>query len=178
MVNIRKGIVLFTLLLAFSQLFSQEVVESIVAVIDSTAITYSEIIQEGELLNIENNIDPKTPIGISLKSKILDLLLFRYALIQEAKRKGIAVKESLVTQKVDQYNKNVYIPAFKEKYSIDKRAFRIVILQRLLADKVLNSYLDEKLKGKKEDKEARKNLSEELKKKLLSRHRILMYSIP
>ena len=58
--------------------FSQAVpLETVVASMNNRAITYSEILQEGELLNIENNFPPETPLSDEMKQTILELIFFR-----------------------------------------------------------------------------------------------------
>ena len=86
--------------------FSQAVpLETVVASMNNRAITYSEILQEGELLNIENNFPPETPLSPEMKNKILELIFFRIITFEEAREHEITVDEKLVKQKTETYKK-------------------------------------------------------------------------
>lgn len=175
MKKVISGVILF---FTFSCYPSKIIIESIVANLNDRAITYSEIIQEGELLNIENNIDPKTPLSPELKEKILNLILFRIIVFEEARAQGITVEETKVTEKVKTYLSNVYMKDFTEKHEVTPLEFNTMIKIRLIADKMTEVFLEKKLKGKVPSVDEKKKSIEEWQKNLLKKQKLVLYSIP
>lgn len=153
--------------------------EKVVASMNNRAITYSEILQEGELLNIENNIPPETPLSPEIKQKILELIFFRIITFEEAREHEITVDEKLVRQKVETYKKNVYMKAFIEKYEITELEFKTIIKMRLITDKMTKRFIDQKFpKGKQASEEDKKKALEDWQKNLLKRQKVMLYSMP
>ena len=161
-------------------LFSQAApLETVVASMNNRAITYSEILQEGELLNIENNVPPETPLSPEMKQKILDLIFFRIITFEEAREHEITVDEKLVRQKVETYKKNVNMKAFIEKYEISDLEFKTIIKMRLITDKMTERFIEQKFpKGKNASAEEKKKALEDWRKNLLKRQKVMMYSMP
>ena len=161
-------------------LFSQAApLETVVASMNNRAITYSEILQEGELLNIENNVPPETPLSPEMKQKILDLIFFRIITFEEAREHEITVDEKLVRQKVETYRKNVNMKAFIEKYEISDLEFKTIIKMRLITDKMTERFIEQKFpKGKNASAEEKKKALEDWRKNLLKRQKLMMYSMP
>ena len=161
-------------------LFSQAApLETVVASMNNRAITYSEILQEGELLNIENNVPPETPLSPEMKQKILDLIFFRIITFEEAREHEITVDEKLVRQKVETYKKNVNMKAFIEKYEISDLEFKTIIKMRLITDKMTERFIEQKFpKGKNASAEEKKKALEDWRKNLLKRQKLMMYSMP
>ena len=161
-------------------LFSQAVpVEAVVASMNNRAITYSEILQEGELLNIENNFPPETPLSKEMKDTILDLIFFRIIIFDEAREHEITVDEKLVRQKTETYKKNVNMKAFIDKYELTDFEFKTIIKMRLLTDKMTERFLDQKFPhGRKVSDEEKKKALEDWKKNLMKRQKIMKYSMP
>ena len=161
-------------------LFSQAApLETVVASMNNRAITYSEILQEGELLNIENNVPPETPLSPEMKQKILDLIFFRIITFEEAREHEITVDEKLVRQKVETYRKNVNMKAFIEKYEISDLEFKTIIKMRLITDKMTERFIEQKFpKGKNASAEEKKKALDDWRKNLLKRQKLMMYSMP
>ena len=161
-------------------LFSQAVpVEAVVASMNNRAITYSEILQEGELLNIENNFPPETPLSKEMKDTILDLIFFRIIIFDEAREHEITVDEKLVRQKTETYKKNVNMKAFIDKYELTDFEFKTIIKMRLLTDKMTERFLEQKFPhGRKVSDEEKKKALEDWKKNLMKRQKIMKYSMP
>ena len=161
-------------------LFSQAVpVEAVVASMNNHAITYSEILQEGELLNIENNFPPETPLSKEMKDTILDLIFFRIIIFDEAREHEITVDEKLVRQKTETYKKNVNMKAFIDKYELTDFEFKTIIKMRLLTDKMTERFLEQKFPhGRKVSDEEKKKALEDWKKNLMKRQKIMKYSMP
>ena len=160
--------------------FSQAVpLETVVASMNNRAITYSEILQEGELLNIENNFPPETPLSAEMKQTILELIFFRIIAFKEAREHEVTVDEKLVRQKVETYKKNVNMKAFIEKYELTDFEFKTIIKMRLITDKMTTRFLEQKLPKEKQisEKEKRKAV-EDWKKNLLKRQKLMIYPMP
>ena len=160
--------------------FSQAVpLETVVASMNNRAITYSEILQEGELLNIENNFPPETPLSAEMKQTILELIFFRIIAFEEAREHEVTVDEKLVRQKVETYKKNVNMKAFIEKYELTDFEFKTIIKMRLITDKMTTRFLEQKFPKEKQisEKEKRKAV-EDWKKNLLKRQKLMIYPMP
>lgn len=158
--------------------FSQTMpVESVVATMNNRAITYSEILQEGELLNIENNIPPETPISPELQEEILELIFFRIITFEEAREQEVTINEKKVRQKMETYRKNVYMNAFLKKYEITELEFMTIIKMRLIADEMASRFIEQKFRGKNPSAEDKKRALDEWKKNLLKRKKII-YLMP
>lgn len=155
-----------------------EIVESVVASLNDRAITYSEILQEGELLNIESNVPPETPLTPEIKEKVLNLIMFRIIMFREARDENITVDEKIVEKKVKTYMSNVYIRKFLKKYSISDLEFNTLIKMRLLADKMTERFLKKRFKKKTSTKEQEKKAVEDWQKNLLKKQKLVLYSIP
>jgi hypothetical protein len=156
----------------------KEIVESVVASLNDRAITYSEILQEGELLNIENNVPPETPLTSEIKEKVLNLIMFRIILFSEARGENVTVDEKIVQKKVKTYMSNVYIRKFMKKYSISDLEFNTLIKMRLLADKMTERFLKKRFKKITPTKEDTKKAVESWQKNLLKKQKLVLYSIP
>ena len=153
--------------------------ETVVASMNNRAITYSEILQEGELLNIENNVPPETPLSPEMKQKILDLIFFRIITFEEAREHEVTVDEKLVRQKVETYKKNVNMKAFIEKYEISDLEFNTIIKMRLITDKMTERFIEQKFpNGKQASAEDKKKVLEDWRKNLLKRQKLMLYSMP
>lgn len=161
-------------------LFSQAVpLETVVASMNNRAITYSEILQEGELLNIENNFPPETPLSPEMKQTILELIFFRIITFEEAREHEITVDEKLVRQKTETYRKNVNMKAFIEKYELSDFEFKTIIKMRLITDKMTERFLEQKFpKGKNISAEEKRKAVEDWKKNLLKRQKLMIYPMP
>ncbi len=157
---------------------SAEIVETVVANLNGRAITYSEIIQEGELINIENNIPPDTSLSPELKRKILDLVIFRIIAFQEAKEKNITVEDEEVDRKVKTYKANVYMNDFLKRYEISDLEFKTMIKMRLLGDKITEDFVKRRFQDKEATHEEITKAVLEWQKNLFKKQRLVFYSIP
>ena len=160
--------------------FSQAVpLETVVATMNNRAITYSEILQEGELLNIENNFPPETPLSTEMKQTILELIFFRIITFEEAREHEITVDEKLVKQKVETYKKNVNMKKFIEKYELTDFEFKTIIKMRLITDKMTTSFIEQKFpKERRISEEEKRKAVDDWKKNLLKRQKLMIYQMP
>jgi len=169
---------LFFVLLSFSSVRASEIVESVVASLNDRAITYSEIVQEGELINIETDVPPQTPLTPKIKEKILNLIMFRIILFEEAREVNVTVEDKKVREKVKTYMSNVYMKKFLKKYHISDLEFTTMIKMRLLADKMTARFLKKRFKNKTPNEEQKKKAVEDWQKNLLKKQKLVLYSIP
>jgi len=168
---------LLVLFMCFS-VNATEIVESVVASLNDRAITYSEILQEGELINIENNVPPETPMTPEIKEKVLNLIMFRIIMFKEARSENVTVEDKNVRKKVKTYMSNVYINKYLKKYDISELTFTTLIKMRLLADKMTARFLKKRFKNKSPDAKQKKKAVEDWQKNLFKKQKLVLYSIP
>jgi len=173
----KRAILTFILFFIF-HLNGAEIVETVVANLNGRAITYSELIQEGELINIENNIPPDTSLTPELKQKILDLVIFRIIAFQEAKDQNITVDDETVHRKVQTYKANVYMRDFLKKYEISDLEFNTMIKMRLLGDKMTEEFIKRRFKDSSPTHAEITGAVSEWQKNLFKKQRLVFYSIP
>ncbi len=169
---------IFVVLLLLIRVNAAEIVESVVASLNDRAITYSEILQEGELLNIENNVPPETPLTPKIKEKILNLIMFRIIMFREARDENVTIDDKIVDKKVKDYMSNVYMKKFLKKYSLSDLEFKTLIKMRLLADKMTDRFLEKRFRKKTPTKEEKKKAIEDWQKNLFKKQKLVLYSIP
>ena len=157
---------------------ASEIVETVVANLNGRAITYTELIQEGELINIENNIPPDASLTPDLKKKILDLVIFRIIAFQEAKDQNITVDDETVQRKVQTYKSNVYMKDFLKKYEISDLEFNTMIKMRLLGDKMTEEFIKRRFKDSQPAHDEITTAVSEWQKNLFKKQRLVFYSIP
>lgn len=158
---------------------AQTVVESIVAKVDDVVILYSDVLQEGALLNLENGLPIQTPLSPDFKQKVLDSLIARAILLGEARDRGLSVSEQMVSDMVTTYEKLPYLSEFLKRFELTSGEFRILVKRRLLARLACDDYLSRFFSGRptpteEEKRQAAEKWIETLRKK----HRILYYSLP
>ena len=164
--------------LIIALLFSQTPLESVVASLNNRTITYSELMQEGELLNIENNVPPETPLSAELKKQVLKLLIFRIITFEEARSQEITIDEKLINRKVETYLKNVYMKNFLKKYDISDLEFKTIIKMRLTADKMTELFFEKRFREKAPSAAEKKKAIEDWQENLFKRQKLLEYPIP
>jgi len=168
----------FLVLALFTSLVFGEIVDSVVAKSKNTVFTYSEIVQEGQLLNIENRVPMETPFSKELKKKILDLLIIRDILFVEAVQEGITAEENEINKALRRYYKLKELKNYLKNFDITKQEFRIILKKRIIADKMTLGFLKKKFKKKEVGQEKKKKAVEEWYKFLRKRRTIILYSIP
>jgi len=169
------GITFFVLFLN-----AQTIVESIVAKIDDTVILYSEILQEGALLNLENGTPIQTPLSSDFKQKVLDSLVARTMLLAEARERGLSVSEQTVSDTMAAYEKLPYLRDFLERFELTPGEFRMLVKRRLLSRAALDDYLSRFFSGRPvpPTEEEKRQASEKWLETLRKKHRIVYYSLP
>ena len=169
--------------LAFSLIFlsfllQAEIVDSIVAKVGKQIFTYSDILQESALLNIENNIPFNSKPNKFLKKKILDGLIFRAFLIKQANLLNISVPYEEIDKKMVQYMQLKNIDKFIKKFEISDLEFRFIIKKRLIADTMLKHYFKSKYKNKNLSLKQKKELAKKWFNSLKKQQTIIFYKIP
>ncbi len=162
----------------FSFLLNAEIVDSVVAKVGERIFTYSDILQESALLNIENHIPFDTPPSKSLKKKILDGLIFRAFMAKQANILNISVPYEKIDKKVAQYMKLKGIHKFLKKFEITDLEFRFIIKKRLVADEVLQHYFKIRYKNKTLSLAKKKELTKKWFESLKKQKTIIFYKIP
>ncbi|MCK5807424.1 hypothetical protein KAH37_00415 [bacterium] len=162
----------------FIILLSSIVLDSIVAKVGEKSITYSDIIKEGELLNIENGQPFDTPLSPSLKQKIFELILMRHLLQKEAEVQAVTITVKQLDTKVSLYKGNRQMSAFLKRWGLSNINFRALVRTRMLSDKVTEHYIKRLEKGKNISQGSRSTALKEWVEKLKKRQKIVLYPIP
>ena len=162
----------------FIVLLSSIVLDSIVAKIGDESITYSDIVREGELLNIENGQPHDTPLTPVLKKKILELIVTRYLLRQEAKTQDITISVKQLEQKIRIYRGNRQMEPFLIRWNLKDVDFRALVRARMLSDKMTSEHMKRLGKEKKSSEQEQSKELKEWVKKLKKRWKIVVYPIP
>jgi len=106
----RDRVFIITLLALLSSFLHAEIVDSIVAKVDTRIYTYSEIMQEGALLNIENKVPFNTPLSQELKKMILEkYLIIKDILFKESRGMDIVMPEKELKKAVNKYRSSVFL---------------------------------------------------------------------
>ncbi len=166
------------LLIIFSLAAAGEIVESVAARLNGTVFTYSEILQEHQLLNIENNIPIDTPPTVVLKKKILDLLVIRDILFIEAKDRNVFLSEKKIKAKFDYFMKQPQIDLFMKRFELNRLAFLAIVKKRLLADKMTEEFLKREFKDPEVSRKKKEAAVERWYDHLRKKHKIAIYPIP
>ncbi len=165
------------LLFSWISLSAELLLDSIVATVGNKTFTYSDILQEGELLNLENGIPITTPLNILTKQQIRNEIITRYILWQEAISEKLTLSPSEVDKKVEQYRRNKQTAAFMKRWGLHDIDFRAIIRFRMLSDHAALHYLSKVNKNKKTTTNNKKRLKE-WTDKLKKRWKIVLYPIP
>ncbi len=160
-------------------LAGQTVIESIVAKVDDAVVLYSDILQEGALLNLENGLPIQTPLSPQLKEKILDSLVVRVMLLAEVRERMIPVSEQAVNEMVASYEKLPYLTDFTKNFELSPAAFRMLVKRRLAAREALDDHIARVFAGKPAPTEEQKRVeTERWIASLRKKHRIVYFTIP
>mgnify|MGYP001766344389 CR=1 FL=1 len=178
MVMYRTALAL-TLLLLSGAAAGQTIIESVAAKVNQTVITYSEILQEGALLNIENGLPMQTPLSKELREKILDTLIVRTILSLEARERSLPVNEQAVTEMLATYEKLPFLSEFLTAFELTPLEFRMIVKKRLVVRLMTDEFLKRKFKtGDVRPEEERNKAVEEWFTTLRKKHRIINYTLP
>jgi len=159
---------------------AQTVIESIVAKVDDTVILYSELLQEGALLNLENGAPVQTPLSPDLKAKILDSLVVRAMLLVEARERALPVDERKVAEMLATYEKLPYLSDLLKRFELTPTEFRTVVKRRLAARAALDDHLSRVFPAGRAapTDEQKRAATEKWVDTLRRKHRIVYFAIP
>ena len=177
--DLHRAVLALTLLLLPLAAGAQTVIESVAAKVDGTVITYSEILQEGALLNIENGVPMTAPLSKELKEKILDSLTVRTMVFLESRERSLPVDEQAVTEMLTTYEKIPFITDFLKSFELTALEFRMIVKKRLIVRLMTDDLLKRKFAGRAAPtEEEKKRAIEEWFSTLRKKHRIINYAIP
>lgn len=168
----------FLLILTTNTLFSEKIIDMVLARIDSDVITYSEVMERAALMNIKNNAPIDTPVSIKLKEKVLDMLIMEKILVKEAHRQELYVKKEKLLSEIKDYRSKEDFNIFTETYDISADEFNLMVKKMLLSDKMSANYAKKRFSEKKADEETIRKAILDWYESLKKRHRIITYSIP
>ncbi len=177
--DLHRAVFALTLLFLPLAADAQTVIESVAAKVDETVITYSEILREGALLNIENGIPMNAPLSKELKGKILDSLIVRTMVFLESRERSLPVDEQAVTEMLTTYEKIPSIADFLKTFELTALEFRMIVKKRLVARLMIDELVKRKFAGRAAPtEEDKKKATEEWFSTLRKKHRIINYAIP
>lgn len=132
-------------LLLMSNLFAQEVLDRVVAIVDNEVILQSELEFQTSIFATQRQIDPNTP---GLKDQILNSMIEEKLIYAQANIDSVLVTEDEVNQRI-----NYQIELFKQQYgsvaNIEKMyGMSIERIRRELRDDVRKSLMSQRLQEK------------------------------
>jgi peptidyl-prolyl cis-trans isomerase SurA len=135
------------LIISFSlPLFSQQVLDKIIAVVDDEIILQSELDFQVNIFASQRQIDPKTP---GLKEQILNSMIEDKLIYAQAGLDSIVVSEDEVNQRIE-YQINVFTQQYGSVANIEKiYGMSIDRIKRELRDDVRKSLMTQKMQEKK-----------------------------
>jgi peptidyl-prolyl cis-trans isomerase SurA len=138
--------VLVFLMFAVCNIYSQQVVDKIVAVVDNDIILESELDYQTQLYAAQNKIDPNLP---GLKKQILNTMIDDKLVYAQATFDSIKVTDDEVTQRVD-YQINYFIQQYGSRERLEQiYGMSLEKIKRELRDEVQKNVMIQKLKEKK-----------------------------
>ncbi len=173
-----KFLTIFLILLTTHTLFSEKIIDMVLARIDSDVITYSEVMQRAALMNIKNNVPVDTPMSKKLKEKVLDMLIMEKILVKEAHRQDLYVEKEKLSSEIERYRSKEDFNIFTETYNISADEFNLMVKKMLLSDKMSTNYAEKRFSGKKTDEKTIREAVLEWYDSLKKRYRIITYSTP
>lgn len=137
-------IVLLFLLISFP-LFSQQVLDKIVAVIDDEVILQSELDFQTSVYASQRQMNPNTP---GLKDQILNSMIDEKLIYAQAQLDSIAVSDDEIDQRIE-YQINAFVQQYGSIANIEKMyGMNIDRIKRELRDDVRKSLMSQRLQEK------------------------------
>jgi peptidyl-prolyl cis-trans isomerase SurA len=137
-------IILFFLIIT-SAIYSQEVLDKIVAVVGNDFITQSELDFQTNMYAAQRKIDPKMP---GLKKQVLDQLVDEKLIYAQANLDSITVTDDEVNQRID-YQIQLFEQQFGSKEAVEKAyGMSIEKIKRELQDNIRKQLMIQKLQQK------------------------------
>lgn len=127
-------------------LYSQQVLDKIVAVVDNEIILQSELDFQTQTYASQNKVDPNTP---GLKEQILNNMIEDKLVYAQATLDSINVSDDEITQRVD-YQINYFIQQYGSKERLEQvYGMSVEKIKRELRDEVKKQVMIQKLQEKK-----------------------------
>ena len=140
-----KKIILITLILLTSVIYSQEVIDKIVAVVDNEIILQSELNFQTTIYASQRGADPNSP---ELKKQILNSLIDEKLVYAQAELDSIQVTEDEISQRID-YQISVLQQQYGSTQNIEKLyGMSIEKIKRELRDDVRKNLMVQRLREK------------------------------
>jgi peptidyl-prolyl cis-trans isomerase SurA len=140
----RYKFVLLFLILSFP-LFSQQVLDKIVAVIDDEVILQSELDFQTSVYASQRQISPNTP---GLKNQILNSMIDEKLIYAQAQLDSIAISDDEIDQRIE-YQINAFVQQYGSIANIEKMyGMSIDRIKRELRDDVRKSLMSQRLQEK------------------------------
>ena len=137
-------IVVFSLMISIP-LFSQQVLDKIVAVVDDEVILQSELDLQTSVFASQRQINPETP---GLKNQILNSMIEEKLVQAQAQLDSITVSDDEVEQRID-YQINAFVQQYGSIANIEKMyGMSIDRIKRELRDDVRKSLMSQRLQEK------------------------------
>lgn len=127
-----------------------------IAKVNDELITVEEFQREFKDVVLESGKQEKATIE-DLKKALLDQMIERKILAQEARRSGMKISEEELNQAISEIKKDYPANAFGERLGLKGMSleeWKVCLEERLLAEKIIRSHLD--FQGEIEESEARK----------------------
>lgn len=137
--------ILIVLLLISFPLFSQKILDKIVAVVDNEIILQSELEFQAGVFAAQRQIDPETP---GLKEQLLNSIIEEKLIYAQAGLDSITVSEEEVNQRID-YQISTFVKQYGSIQNIEKiYGMSIDRIKRELRDDVRKSLMVQRLQEK------------------------------
>jgi peptidyl-prolyl cis-trans isomerase SurA len=141
-----KKVLLIFIMILFSKVFAQNVIDKVVAVVDNEIILQSELDFQVNLLAAQQRIDPSKP---NIKKQILNSMVEEKLLYAKAKLDSISVTDEDVNRQVD-YRIDLFIQQYGSKEKVEQvYGMSIEKIKRELREEVRKYLMAENLKQKK-----------------------------
>ena len=137
---------LLFIIIISAQIFSQQVLDKIIAVVDDEIILQSELEFQTNIYASQRQIDPNTP---GLKQQLLNSMIEEKLIYAQAGLDSITVSEDEINQRID-YQINVFTQQYGSIANIEKiYGMSIDRIKRELRDDVRKSLMSQRLQEKK-----------------------------
>jgi peptidyl-prolyl cis-trans isomerase SurA len=141
-----KKLIIICTLIFISKIYSQNVLDKIVAVVDNEIILQSELDFQTNLLALQQRIDPSKP---DIKKQILNQMIEEKLLYAKAKLDSITVTDDEVSRQVN-YRIDMFVQQYGSKEKVEQvYGMSIEKIKRELRDDVRKYLMAETLKQKK-----------------------------
>lgn len=168
-------LLIFCCSLSIAQAAESSYIDSIIAIVEDDVVTNNELFTEVKRIRADLNSKGRTlPPDNSLNRQVLELMINKSILLQEAKRRGISVTDTQLNSTLENIAKknNMTLTRFREALlanGIDYNTFRQEMKDDLAINQIKNSYSRQNVDISEQEVDdflARSNTTESLEYKL------------